>query len=86
MLIIHDDILLLLPEHVLMPGPVAAHHYKDDRLIRKSTVPTENFRPALWSARRPDRQAKQTKIVRSEMRIIEPANDQHRALPRERRP
>nr|WP_206118367.1 hypothetical protein [Rhizobium laguerreae] len=78
MLIIHDDILLLLPENVL-------HHNKDDRLMRKSTEPTENIRPALWPARRRIAKARQIKIARSEMRIIEPTHDQHRALPRGRR-
>jgi hypothetical protein len=38
-------------------------------------VPTENIRRPLCPAWRPDRQAKQIKIVRSEMRLIEPAHD-----------
>lgn len=54
--------------------------------MRQSTEPTENIRPRFGRLGARIAKAKQIKIVRSEMRIIEPDHDQHCALPRGRRP
>lgn len=83
MLIAHDDssFCCLSTYH----DGVAAHHYKDDRLMRKSTEPTENICPRFDRLGAQIAITQHIKIARFETRIIEPACDQHRALPRGRR-
>jgi hypothetical protein len=43
---------------------VPAHHYKDDRLMRQSTAPTENFAPRFGRLGARIAKANQIKIAR----------------------